>query len=94
MKKEELLLKMEVLDKRTSEYKLLKKEYDLIVYVVPNDVYDRVSVYNGRVPAEDVAWLFTTYNKLFKRKWKMCHCPGTVKRMIAKIKVTYERERK
>jgi len=92
--KEDLIIKMEGLDKRTLEYKSVKKEYDLLVYTVQDDVYNKVTSYEGRVPSEDVSWLFDTHNDLFNTKYKKCHCPGVVKKMIAKIKVTYERERK
>ena len=102
----ELESKLETLDKRTKEYKQVKKELDTLVseeddkpteenkeYVVSDETYERVNSFKGRMTGEDVTWLFDTYNEAFNTKRNKCKCRGVIKQMVAKLQVTGRKER-
>jgi len=91
MNKEDILKQMEGLDKRTKEYKELKKQ--LTNYKVSDEVYETISSWYGKVPSDKLKWLFDTYNSIFDTKIEKCLCGGKIKRMIFKLKRTYEKER-
>jgi len=109
MNREEILERLEGLDKRTKQAKELKDkleeitteetfeketpEEDLNFYKVSQETYDILSSFNGKVPSERLKWLFDTYNKTFGTKFETCLCSGRVRRMIFKLKRTYEKER-
>lgn len=62
-------------------------------YTVPEEVYEKINKWYGRVKSDELDWLFKTYNKIFETNIEKCLCSGKVRRMIIKIKKTYEKER-
>ena len=63
-------------------------------FKISDEVYNTIVSFNGKVRGDQLGWLFSTYNKIFNERLTKCLCAGKIKRMVAKIKVTYERERK
>lgn len=101
----EVETEMESLDGRSKQYKELKAELEELQSEentiqeveknqskVPTETYDTVVSFNGRVPSEKIKWLFTEYNSIFGTTFKQCLCAGKIKKMVAKIKGTYETE--
>ena len=71
----------------------IKEEEIADDYVVSDEVYEKIDSWYGKVPRHDLKWLFKTYNEIFGQKIEVCLCTGKVRRMIAKLTKTYERER-
>jgi len=63
-------------------------------YLVSDEIYNVIDKFYGKVPADRLSWLFTTYNKLFDTKIEKCLCSGKIRKMIIKITKTYEKERR
>lgn len=60
--------------------------------VVPTEVYNEVMSFKGRIPGDRLKWLFNQYNTLFNFSMKPCLCPGKIKKIVSKIKITYQRD--
>ena len=89
-------------DKRSKEYKELKKQLESpqkaqeefstdgkLQEPYPKAVYDRINSYTGRIPRDEVQLFFDDYNKIFGTNIERCNCSGKVQRMMAKLKGTY-----
>lgn len=87
-------LGLEVTSEEVTPSKEEKTETFEQQYKVSDEVYDTIIGFNGKVRGDQLGWLFDTYNEIFDDKKQKCLCAGKIKRMVAKIKVTYERERK
>jgi hypothetical protein len=93
---EDVLNALDGVDKRTSEYKKLKAQSDALKesYKISDEVIEIVDSFKGKVPSKYLKWLFDNYNSIFDDRKTVCLCPGVIKKMVAKIQVTYKRERK